>query len=140
MLNRISTTVVSPETAALDGFYPWLGAENDCEYHGMLDGYCAGFCVEVRTADGKLGYSGVDFVPSNEGTDILLPELENGSLADGYNGLGIMAFSCLHSGNTLTGRIVFRGYYTEHYDWRERETFYKDASAEVEELWKKWVV
>lgn len=140
MLNRISTTVVSPETAALDGFYKWIGAENDCEYHGEIRGYCCGYCLEAVNSEGKLNYSSVCFVPYGEGTDVLLPEMEDGSLADAWNDLGITASMCLLNGYKLTGRLVFRGYYRSAWDYDEREEVFFDASEEVATLWNRWVI
>lgn len=139
MLNRITTTVVSPAVAALDGFYEWVGAENDCDYRGEIRGYHCGYCVEVADSEGKLGYCSVSFVPYGEGTDILLPEMKDGSLTDGWNDLGISA-SCARRGYTPTGRLVFRGYYKSEWDYDEREEVFFDASKEVEALWNKWVI
>lgn len=134
MKNIIDTTIIDTATANATGFYKWFGAENDCQYQGEIPGYVRAFCVEVRKGN-TLDYSSVVFVPACEGTEMRLP-MNNGR---DYTELGLMAEMCADRGYTPTGRLVFRGYYTEEWDASEYEEYYVPASAEVLSLWKRWV-
>lgn len=134
MKNIIDTTIIDTATANATGFYKWFGAENDCQYQGEILGYVRAFCVEVRKGN-TLDYSSVVFVPACEGTEMRLP-MNNGR---DYTELGLMAEMCADRGYTPTGRLVFRGYYTEEWDASEYQEYYVPASAEVLSLWKRWV-
>lgn len=105
---------------------------NDCDFHGIVDGYVCGFCVEA-IKDGKIGYGSCCF--TNDIEEILDPEYNNY-----WNDLGISANLLELNGWTITGDIAFRGYYTEEYDFNEREEYYLDASKEVEELFNTYVI
>ena len=103
---------------------------NDCEFHGVIPGYVCGFNLEVEK-DGKIDCGSCVFDNDYE-------EIRN-TLSD-YNDLGISEELCSYNGWKPTGNIVFRGYFTEHWDFEEREFYYMDASEEVENLWKEYVV
>ena len=103
---------------------------NDCEFRGVIPGYVCGWNLEVEK-DGKIDCGSCVF--DND------YEVIRNSIDD-YNDLGISEELCSYNGWKATGNIVFRGYFTEHYDFEEREEYYTDASEEVENLWKKYVV
>lgn len=127
----MNTNVITLDEANARGKMNW-SKENDCEFHGIIPGYVCGFNLEV-TKDGKFKYASCVF--TNDFEEILNPE-DN----EYWNDLGISENMYASNGWKSTGNIVFRGYYTEHYDYDEREEYFMDASKEVEDLWKKYVV
>jgi len=106
--------------------------DNDCEFHGVIPGYICGFCVEA-TKDGKISAGTCCF--TNDFEEIINPN-DNAY----WNDLGISEDLLNINGWKATGNIVFRGYFTEHWDWDEREEYYTDASKEVIETWNKYVL
>jgi hypothetical protein len=105
---------------------------NDCEFHGVIPGYVCGWNVEA-TKDGKIDAASTVFTNDYE-------EIRNPWSEEHWNDLGISEDLLNCNGWEATGNIVFRGYYSEHYDFEEREEYYKDASKEVEEIWDRYVV
>lgn len=82
------------------------------EYKGVLFGLSCGWQFEM-TKDGKVEYTSVTFFEGDADECAAC-----GYALDWYTELGWRA----------TGRAVFRGYYTEHYDYAEREEYYIDAT------------
>lgn len=79
------------------------------EYHGVIPGYVCGYNFEVTDRNGR--------------TDFMSCQFEYGDpseVAQGESQTWLME-DC---GLTYTGRVAFRGYYEEHYDFEERDTFY----------------
>lgn len=137
-MKNIAVEIVAPEVAAQNGFYNWVGANNDCEFFGQVPGYEMGFCVEVLKADGTIGYSSVDFI-SEVPAELHIAETNEDECEIDHYGIDGMANLCNHSGNTITGRLVFRGYYESYYDFEEREECVREKSAEVVALFNKYV-
>lgn len=106
--------------------------ENDCEFRGIISGYVCGWNLEVEK-DGKISCASCVFDNDYE-------EVRNPNYTRNWNDLGISEDLCELNGWKATGNIVFRGYYTVHWDFEEREEYYKEASEEVENLWKEYVV
>ena len=100
--------------------------ENDCEFHGIIPGYICGFCVEA-TKNGKIDAASCCFTNDYE-------EIRNPNYNRDWNDLGISEDLLSMNGWEATGNIVFRGYFTEHYDFDERDNYYMDASEEVKNL------
>lgn len=138
-MKTINTEIVTVDTVIAEGKYTWNKGENDIEFHGALNGYSMGFCIEVQKADGTFAYSSVIFLNNWDKFDTI--SLVD-SAEDDYwslDHISSVADMCLHDGNKVTGRLVFRGYFTEQYDVLEREEYFIDASAEVEEMWSTYV-
>lgn len=106
--------------------------ENTCDFHGIIPGYICGFCVEAEK-DGKVNAGSCCF--TNDYEEIINPEYNRN-----WNDLGISENLLNMNGWKATGNIVFRGYYTEHWDYEEREEYYLDASDEVKKLWEEYVI
>lgn len=87
---------------------------DDCEeFHGIIPGYACGYNFEVVTRDGRVDFMSCVF---EHGTP---SEVANGEFEQWYmEDLGF----------TYTGRVVFRGYYEEHYDFEERDYYYKKVA------------
>lgn len=82
----------------------------DCEtYHGVIPGYSCGYNFEVKTRDGRIDFMSCTF-DSREPEECAEDECQKDHMA--FLGL------------TYTGRVIFRGYYEEHYDYEERESYY----------------
>lgn len=82
----------------------------DCEtYHGIIPGYHCGYNFEVKTRDGRVDFMACTF-------DTRSPEdfVEDEEQKDYMDYLGFV----------YTGRVIFRGYYEEHYDFEERDYYY----------------
>lgn len=127
----MKTNVISFDEAVVRGNLNWH-KRNICDFHGVIPGYVCGFNLEVMK-DGKIGYGSTCF--TNDYEEILNP-WEN----DVWNDLGISEDLCNCNGWKATGNIVFRGYYTEHWDSCEREEYFTESSDEVENLWDKYVI
>ena len=93
-------------------FVPHDGWSDVEEYHGIIPGLLCGYNFEAVAPDGR-----VDFLSCvyHEGT----PEEAVASESWYW-------FDCLNL--TLTGRVVFRGYYEEEYDFEERDFFVKKVA------------
>lgn len=111
--------------------------ENDCEFFGIIPGYVCGWNVEAER-DGKIDCASTTFTNDYE-------EIRNGY--DSWNNFGIEQEIISRNGWTVTGNIVFRGYFREDYDFEERDYFYTDASDEVialmeeeQRIWDKYVI
>lgn len=105
--------------------------DNDCEFLGIIPGYICGFCVEAEK-DGKISAGSCCFTNDYE-------EILNPNYSRVWNDLGISEDLLNVNGWVATGNIIFRGYFTEHYDY-EREEYYIDASKEVIDTWNKYVI
>ena len=138
-MKNIETSIVTVDQVIAEGKYTWNKDANDCAFHGIIPGYYIGLCVEVLKADGTYGYSSVTFVLAQDMDDIQLSIAESFEEDLRLNDISGMASLCLHDGNTLTGRLVFRGYYDSRWDFDEREDYFIDRSQEVEELWGTYV-
>ena len=97
--------------------------DNDCEFYGVIPGYICGFCVEAEK-DGKISAASRCYTNDWE-------EIRNPNYDRDWNSLGISEDLLNLNGWTATGNIVFRGYFTEHYDFSEREEYYVDASKKA---------
>ncbi len=89
------------------------------EDKGAIDGYLRGYNIEVTTSKGI--------------TDWMSAHFFEGEPEEHFNG----EFEVWHRkewGFVPTGRITFRGYYTEHYDYEEREEYVKEAPELNEEV------
>lgn len=124
----MKTTVIDVRKAIEDGNYHWKACYNDCEFKGVISNYVCGFCVEVKNNNtGKIDYTSCTF--TNDFYEIKLPEVH-----EDWNELGLKADCCAPNWEP-TGRIVFRGYYREFYDFNEHDYYYRDASEyALEEL------
>lgn len=138
-MKNLNTTIATVDEVIAEGKYTWNKDANDCPFHGVITGYYMGLCVEVLKADGTYGYSSVTFVLARDIKDIQLTIAETPDEWYALNEVSSMADMCLHNGNTLTGRLVFRGYYDAEFDYDEREDYYIDRSKEVCELWDRYV-
>lgn len=125
----MKTTVITMKEYLKRSGETW-DISNDCEFLGVIPGYVCGFNLEVEK-DGKIGCASCVFDNDYE-------EIRN-TMSD-YNDLGISEELCSYNGWKPTGNIVFRGYFTEHWDFEERDNYYVDASEEVKNLWNKYVV
>lgn len=81
----------------------------DQEYKGLIPGYLCGYNFEV-TKDGVTDFASCTF--SYRTPDDLMNSNE-----DYYSDF------LLDCGCIPTGRVIFRGYYTEEYDINERESY-----------------
>lgn len=99
--------------------------ENDMKDLGVIQGYLRGYNIEIEK-DGELDYVSCLYV-HGELEDYLQSEL------DAY-GVIIATDYAESKGWKITGRAIFRGYYTEEYDPEEREWFVYNASNEVKKL------
>lgn len=128
----MKTTIITVDEAIKKGAN-WTdeAKENACDFHGYMPGYVMGFNLEV-IRDGKYGYGSC--VYTNDYQEILNPDY-----CENWNELGLSESCCALNDYRATGNIVFRGYFTEHYDPVEREEYVKKASEEVEALWHKYV-
>lgn len=88
----------------------------DYEYRGVIPGYFCGYNFEVITRDGKIDFFSTTF------TCLTPDELMNSDCE--YYAEFIEDCGC-----KPTGRVIFRGYYTEGYDFDERETYYEIAEV-----------
>ena len=127
----MKTNIITLDEAIIRGELDW-SKDNDCEFHGIIPGYVCGFNLEVEK-DGKIGYGSTCFTNDFE-------EIRNPWTNDHWNDLGISEDLCNCNGWKSTGNIVFRGYYTEHYDFDDRETHMENASEEVKNIWNNFVV
>lgn len=125
----MKTTVITMKEYLKRSGETW-NISNDCEFLGVISGYVCGFNLEVEK-DGKIGCGSCVFDNDYE-------EIRN--TMNDYNDLGISEELCSYNGWKPTGNIVFRGYFTEHWDFEERDNYYTDASEEVKNLWNKYVV
>lgn len=126
----MKTNVITVDEAIKNGNWKWNKRENDCDFYGIVSGYICGWCLEYQK-NGEIGYGSMTC--TNDYEEIINSEYD-------WNSLGISAECASHNGWEPTGNIVFRGYYTEDYDYDEREEYVVDASKEVVELFKKYVV
>lgn len=125
----MKTTVITMKEYLKRSGETW-NISNDCEFLGVIPGYVCGFNLEVEK-DGKISCGSCVFDNDYE-------EIRN-TISE-YNDLGISEELCSYNGWKPTGNIVFRGYFTEHWDFEERDNYYTDASEEVKNLWNKYVV
>ena len=116
----MNNTIVTTNTVIAEGKWTWQPVA--CEYVGIIPGYLCGFSVEMQKTDGSYGYSSFVYTDDINGWDIER-----------------MVELCSHHGNKFTGRVVFGGYFTEYYDYEEREECVLDKSDEVMRLWHKYV-
>ena len=121
------------------------------EYHEGFDGYLLGLSLEVRKADGSLGYSSNMYIPSEHAKNLRLfigeTYRENCDICG--RGVADMTYferkiarmweMCDHDGNEPTGRLEFNGYFEEYYDFEEREECVRDLTKEVKALWAEYV-
>ena len=84
----------------------------DKEYKGQISGLCCGWQFEFRNADGKIGYNSVSY---HKGTP---EEYCQTWLRYGEDALFEME---RWNGYEPTGRVIFRGYGREFYDFEERD-------------------
>ena len=89
----------------------WPTAENFTDY-GPKPGLLRGYNIEVKDQKGVVDWMSAAFIYGK-------PEDTTG---DGFNEPWRIE-SRKDWGFEPTGRITFRGYYTEEYDFEERETF-----------------
>lgn len=76
---------------------------------GQVNGVLRGYNVEVVDADGKIDYTSMVSTydePDSDNRDF--EYVISASAANGYR---------------TTGRVIFRGYFAEHYDPDDRETY-----------------
>lgn len=106
--------------------------DNDCRFVGIIPGYVCGFNVECEK-DGVISSGSCCF--TNDFDDI-----RNPNVCKDWNELGISEDMLNMNGWKATGNLVFRGYYIEHYDWREGEEYFTNASESVMNLWNKYVI
>jgi len=128
----MKTNVITVDEAIKNGSYKWDKRENDCDFYGIVPGYICGWSVECEN-NGEIHYC--PMTCTNNYDEILLPEEDYD-----WNELGISVQSFVWYGWEPTGNIVFRGYFVEKYIPEEREEYIVDASKEVVELFKKYVV
>lgn len=128
----MKTTIITVDEAIKKNTWTWGHRENDCEFLGEVPGYVCGWDVEVKRGD-EISYCSMTC--TNDFEEIILPDADYN-----WNELGVSAENAKWNGWEPTGVIVFRGYFTEHYDPFEREEYIKDASKEVIGLFKKYVV
>ena len=86
---------------------------------GIILGCVRGYNIEVTTPNGTTDWLSCNFIHGE-------PEDE---LNDEYN-----LWSRSDWGWVPTGRITFRGYYTEYYDFEDREEYLKEATDLNEEV------
>jgi hypothetical protein len=86
---------------------------------GIIPGYLRGYNIEVTTTDGRTDWLSANYIWGE-------PE---DALNDEYN-----LWRRSDWGWVPTGRITFRGYYTEHYDFEEREEYVVNADDVNEEV------
>lgn len=126
----MKTTIITLNEAIRRGNLDW-GCDNDCEFHGIIPGYLCGFNLEI-IKDGKINYGSCVFTNDFD-------EIRNPNEKRNWNDLGISEDLCNSNGWQATGNIVFRGYFKQQYDYKEREAFVYDASEEVEALLHKYM-
>ena len=141
--------VVTVDEVIKEGVYPWNKGKNDIDYKGDIPGYMVGFCLEIKKADGSLGYASCQFVDKLENLTLYMADSY-----EEYNDIGCQKVPgmtradwdvfitwdlCDRDGNQPTGRVVFRGYFEEKYDFEERDNYYVDKSEEVEQLFSQYV-
>ena len=129
----MKTNVITVDEAIKNGTYKWNKHKNDIDFLGIIPGYVCGWCVEVKKQNGEIGYCSCTFTNDYE-------EIRDPNYYSDWNSLGISAELASYNGAEPTGNIVFRGYHSEEYDWKEREEYYLDKSEEVLNLWNKYVV
>lgn len=100
----------------------WPTTEDHIDY-GHIPGLLRGYNIEVRTQKGVVDWMAAAFIAGD-------PESEN---YDCFNHDWRIE-SRKDWGLEPTGRIAFRGYYEEEYDFDERETFVKPATLTDDEL------
>ena len=82
----------------------------DCEeYHGVIPSYACGYNFEVVTRTGKVDFMSCQFEYGTP-SEVAMDEFQQFLMED--------------YGFTYTGRVAFRGYYEEHYDYEERDSYY----------------
>lgn len=86
---------------------------------GIIQGYVRGYNIEVTTPEGITDWLSTTFIYGE-------PE---DALNDEYN-----IWSRSDWGFVPTGRITFRGYYTEYYDFEDHEEYLKEATELNEEV------
>ena len=79
------------------------------EFHGIIPGYHCGYNFEVKGRDGRVGFMSCQF---ETGTPEEVAEDE------------FQKWFMDNHGFTYTGRVVFQGYFEEHYDFEERDNYY----------------
>ena len=128
----MTTNIITVDEALANGTWKWNKCENDCEFKGYVPGYVCGWCVECEK-DGKVDYCSTTFTNDFD-------EIRDPNFCRDWNDLGISADLASMNGWTVTGNIVFRGYFTTGWDWEEREEYFVDASKEVIGLFDKYCV
>jgi len=115
-------TFITIEEAGLD----W-SSQNIMTDYGYVDGYLRGYNFEFKHKDtGKISYGSARFIYGSIEKDL------TEDLAVKFVGT---PFSIEASNGYLpTGRVIFRGYFTSHWDPVERDEYIEDASHEIEAL------
>lgn len=90
----------------------------DKEYFGPIPGFVAGFNFEVIDKNGKIDYMSAYYM--HEDPNDFISNLF-------YDYFEIVRWN----GYEPTGRVVFRGYAKEYYDYEEREEYVIDAHDEA---------
>lgn len=94
----------------------------DSEWIGIIPGVANGWQIEYSKG-GAFEYGSVTFQFGMIEADVARYE--------GYCGSWLFEIPRMN-GWEPTGRVVFRGYYTEHYDFDERDYYYEDYDPAVE--------
>lgn len=80
-------------------------------YVGEIPGMCIGVTPEVRMADGSLDSESTTFIHTIDELNDDFWEWHRNDMSYKYK---------------WTGRLVFRGYYSAHYDYEERDEYFKE--------------
>lgn len=110
----------------------WDDKNANIRNYGEVPGYMIGFNVEVVNDKGELDYMSSRYLYGDI-EEALNEEKEAWGYIYGED-------TCNYKGYYITGRLVFRGYFTEEYDWEEREEYIIDASDEVESFMSKYMI
>ena len=117
-------TVIQPSEAHTD----WT--VKDQKYYGFVPGFIRGWCFEFKNENGEYAYNSMNCfgVEPEQYVDTLG---EDAFLIERFNGY------------EPTGRVMFRGYFTEHYDPVERDWFVEDVPEDrvverIKEVFHDW--
>ena len=90
-----------------------------CEkFHGVIPGYACGYNFEVTDRNGRTDFMSCQFEYGTP-AEVAMSEFEQWRM-ENY-------------GFTYTGRVAFRGYYEEHYDFEERDSYYTKVERPIGE-------
>ena len=84
------------------------------EYRGEIIGLCIGVTPEVVLNDGTLDAESTTFIYNLEELNNDFWTWHRDDMSYKYN---------------WTGRLVFRGYYSSHYDFEERDEYFKEEKV-----------